>query len=94
MILSVTLILVSMVLAFLRFCVKSHDAIFDATNLLKTFAHFFLGFLLGLTYATWSSLSLLLFTLLTAVELFAFFTSGARILFTREPKKESYPPRP
>lgn len=89
-----TILTLSVALALLRFRVKSHDAIFDATNLLKTFAHFFLGFLLGMAFTFWTPWPLIPFACLTAVELFAFFTSGARILFTREPKKESYPPRP
>jgi len=73
----------SVLLAVLRFTVKSHDAIFDATNLLKTAAHFFLGGLLGVAISQRTWLPMIPFAILTLIEIVAFLRSGANIKFSR-----------
>ena len=73
----------SVLLTVLRFLVKSHDAIFDATNLVKTAAHFFLGGLLGVAISQQTWLPMVPFVILTAIEITAFLWSGAKIKFSR-----------
>lgn len=84
--------LVTAFLAVTRFGVEGQDVVFDRTSLVKTFAHFFLGVLLGIAGCNWFGRKqrpdecelawwwpLVPFVVLTVIEVVAFKISGAKV---------------